>query len=260
MLLQCCSNAASHCRNGVLVQCLSALRQCLCCCNASAYCRNAVSMLVLPQYCCNADAACNALQHCYNIEAHCRNAPFVASLWQCCYCKRHCGNALWHCRNTPIFSRCCVGKTLKSVSVCLQCPVFNALGAAVPRPQSVAGRWATRCAERRVAWPSRRRRFFFSLSYCVGKTLKSVNVCLQRPISNASGLAVPRPQSVAGRWAGQRTERRVAWPWRRPECNFLSCFGRMVCGKTRCRGKTGVAMQCTPSHLETLRTAPLKTP
>ena len=115
-------------------------------------------------------------------------------------------------------------------------------------------------AERRVAWPWRRRRFFFSLSYCVGKTLKSVNVCLQCPVFNASGAAVCRPQSVAGRWAGRRAERRVAWPWRRPECNFLSCFGRIVCGKTRCRGKTGVAMQCTASRLETLRTAPLKTP
>ena len=93
------------------------------CCNAPAHCGNAriaampqriaaipVSMLVLPQSCRNADAACNALQHCRNIycrniEAHCRNAPFVASLRQCCYCKGHCGNALWHCRNTPIFSR-----------------------------------------------------------------------------------------------------------------------------------------------------------
>ena len=70
-----------------------------------------VSMLVLLQYCRNADVACNALQHCrntycHNIEAHCRNAPFVASLRQCCYCKGHCGNVLWHCRNTPIFSRC----------------------------------------------------------------------------------------------------------------------------------------------------------
>ena len=47
-----------------------------------------ISMLVLPQYCPNADAASNALQHCRNtycrnIEAHCRNAPFVASLRQC---------------------------------------------------------------------------------------------------------------------------------------------------------------------------------
>ena len=98
-------------------------------CNAASHCRNArivampqriaaipVSMLVLPQYCRNADAACNALQHCRNtycrnIEAHCRNAPFVASLRQCCYCKGHCGNALWHCYNTLIFSRCmlCTG-------------------------------------------------------------------------------------------------------------------------------------------------------
>ena len=36
----------------------------------------------------------------------------------------------------------CVGKTLNSVNVCLECPVFNALGAAVCRPQSLAGRWA----------------------------------------------------------------------------------------------------------------------
>ena len=98
-LLQCYSNAASHCRNGVLLQCLSALLAI------------PVSMLVLPQYCRNADAACNALQHCRNtycrnIEAHCRNAPFVASLQQCYYCKGRCGNALWHCCNTPIFSRC----------------------------------------------------------------------------------------------------------------------------------------------------------
>ena len=99
----------------------------------------------------------------------------------------------------------------------------------------------------------------FSLSYCVGKTLKSVNVCLQCPVFNASGAAVCRPRCLAGRWAGRRAKRRVAWPWRRPECNFLSCFGRIVCGKMRCRGKTSVAMQCTASHLETLRTAPLKT-
>ena len=168
----------------------------------------------------------------------------------------------WPWRRRRIFFLCRIvlAKTLKSVNVCLQRPVFNASGPAVCRPQSVAGRWAGRRAERRVAWPSRRRRFFFSLSYCVGKTLKSVNVCLQRPVFNASGLAVCRPQSVAGRWAGRRAERRVAWPWRRPECNFLSCFGHNICGKTRCRGKTGAAMQCTASRLETLRTTPLKTP
>ena len=168
----------------------------------------------------------------------------------------------WPWRRRRIFFSLsyCVGKTLKSVNVCLQCPVFNASGVAVCRPQCLAGRWAGRRAERRVAWPWRRRRFFFSLSYCVGKTLKSVNVCLQCPVFNASGPAVCRPRCLARRWAGQRAERRVAWPWRRPECNFLSCFGRIVCGKTRCRGKTGVAMQCTASRLETLRTAPLKTP
>ena len=98
------------------------------------------------------------------------------------------------------------------------------------------------------------------LSYCVSKTLKSVNVCLQCPVFNALGAVVCRPQWLAGRWAGRHAERRVAWPWRRPECIFLSCFGCIVCGKMRCRGKTGVAMQCTANRLETLRTAPLKTP
>ena len=154
----------------------------------------------------------------------------------------------------------CVGKTLKCVDVCLQRLVFNASGVAVCRPQCLAGRWAGRCTERRVVWPWQKRRFSFSLSYCVGKTLKFVNVCLQCPVFNALGAAVCHPRCLAGRWAGRRTERRVAWPWQRPECNFLSCFGRIVYGKMRSRGKTGVAMQCTASRLETQRTAPLKTP
>ena len=75
-----------------------------------------------------------------------------------------------------------------------------------------AARWAGRCAERRVAWPWRRRRFSFSLSYCVGKTLKVVNVCLQCPVFNALGAAVCRPQCLAARWAGRmrRKARRLA--------------------------------------------------
>ena len=40
----------------------------------------------------------NALQHC--CDTHWHNAPFVASLWQCCYCKGHCDNAFWcYCNN-----------------------------------------------------------------------------------------------------------------------------------------------------------------
>ena len=115
----------------------------------------------------------------------------------------------------------CVGKTLKSVNVCLQRPVFNALGMAACRPRCLARRWAGRRAERRVVWPCRRRRFSFSLSYCVGKTLKFVNVCLQCLVFNALGAAVCRPQCLAGRWAGRRAQRRVTWPWRRSQIFFL---------------------------------------
>ena len=120
----------------------------------------------------------------------------------------------------------CVAKTLNSVNVCLECPVFNASGAAVCRPQCLAGRWAGRHDERRIAWPWRRRGFFFSLSYCVGKTLKCVNVCLQRPVFNASGAAVSRPHQIAARWAGRCAKRRVAWPWRRGHYNI---FGVVSC-------------------------------
>ena len=61
----------------------------------------------------------------------------------------------------------------------------------------------------------------FFLSYCVGTTLKCVNVCLQRPVFNASGAAVCCPRCLAGRWAGRGAERRVAWPWRRRRIFFL---------------------------------------
>ena len=104
----------------------------------------------------------------------------------------------------------CVGKTLNSVNVCLECPVFNALGAGVCRPQCLARRWAGQRAKMHVAWPWRRRQSFFSVSYCVGRALRSVSVCLQRLVFIALGPEVCRPQSVAGRWAGRRAKRRVA--------------------------------------------------
>ena len=61
----------------------------------------------------------------------------------------------------------------------------------------------------------------FSLSYCVGKTINSVNVCLECPVFNASGAALCRLQCLAGRWAGRRAERRVAWPWGGADSFFL---------------------------------------
>ena len=165
-------------------------------------------------------------------------------------------------RAAPIlfFSIVLCWQNFKICECLLAMPSFQCIGGGSvppPMPCRTLGRAAHRKAHRLALAEAPN---LFSLSYCGGKTLKSVNVCLQRPIFNASGLAVCRPQSVAGRWAGRRAERRIAWPWRRPECNFLSCFERIVYGKTRCRGKKGVAMQCIASRLETLRTAPLKTP
>ena len=125
-------------------------------------------------------------------------------------------------RRRFFFSRSyCVGKTLKSVNVCLECPVFNASGLVVCRPQWLAGRWAGRRAQRCIAWPWRRRQFSISQSYCVGKTLKSVNVCLQCPVFHASGPTVCCPQWLARRWVKRRAEWRVAWPCRRRQCKIF---------------------------------------
>ena len=88
----------------------------------------------------------------------------------------------------------CVGKTINSVNVCLECPVFNASGAVVCRPQCLARRWAGQRAERRVAWPWRRRRIFFSLLYCVGKNVKMCEFLLATPSFQCiGGGSVPPP-------------------------------------------------------------------
>ena len=128
-----------------------------------------------------------------------------------------------------------------------------------PPPSSYALGWAMHRKVHCLAMAEGPLQFFW-YRFVLAKCYFFVNVCLKCPVFNASGVAVCHPQLVAGRWAGRRAERRVAWPWRRPECNFLSCFGRIVYGKMRCRGKTGVAMQCTTSRLKMLQTAPLKTP
>ena len=153
---------------------------------------------------------------------------------------------------------CC--QNVKMCECLLATPSFQCIGGGSvppPMPCRTLGRAAHRKARCLTLAEAPN---LFSLSYCVGKTLNCVGACLQCPVFNASGAAVCHPRCLAGRWARQRAERRVAWPWRRPECNFLSCFGHIVCGKMRCWGKTGVAMQCTASRLEMLRTAYLKTP
>ena len=132
-------------------------------------------------------------------------------------------------------------------------------GGSVPAPLSY--RTLGRAMRQKThPWPWRRGQCNFFVSYHVGKMLKSVKVCLKCPVFNALGAVVCRLQSVAGRWAGWRAKRRVAWPWRRLECIFLSCFWFAACGKTRCMGNIAVAMQCSGSHLVTLRTAPVKIP
>ena len=88
-LLQCCSNAVSHCCNGVLLQCLSALLQYPFQCS---YCHNIAAMLML-------------LAMPFNIAAT-RIATILKRIAAMLPLLHHCGNALWHCRNTPIFSRC----------------------------------------------------------------------------------------------------------------------------------------------------------
>ena len=100
-------------------------------------------------------------------------------------------------------------------------PSFQCIGGgSVPPPMAcqTLGRVARRKA-RHLALAEAPILFF--LSYCVGKTLKSVNVCLQCPVFNALGAAVCHPRCLARRWAGRHAERRVAWPWRRRRIFFL---------------------------------------
>ena len=85
------------------------------------------------------------------------------------------------------------GKTLKSVKVCLECPVFNALGAAVCRPQSLARRWAGQHSQRHIAWPWQRCQCKLFVSHRVDKKLKSVSVFLKYVVFIALAVAVYQP-------------------------------------------------------------------
>ena len=67
----------------------------------------------------------------------------------------------------------------QNVKICeclLATPSFQCIGAAVCRPQCLAGRWVGRRAEWRVAWPCGRRQRKIFVPYRVGKMLKSVSV------------------------------------------------------------------------------------
>ena len=118
----------------------------------------------------------------------------------------------------------CVVLCWQNVKICeclLATPSFQCIGGGSvppPMPCRTLGRAAGRKA-RRLALAEAP--ILFSVSYYVGKTFKFVNVCLQRPVFNALGAAVCRPQCLAGRWAMRQAKRRIAWPWRRRRILFL---------------------------------------
>ena len=112
-------------------------------------------------------------------------------------------------------------QNVKMYGCLLATPSFQCIGGGSvppPMPCQTLGRAARRKARRLALAPAPN---LFSVSYYVGKTLKCMDVCLQRPVFNASGVAVCRPQCFAERWAGRRAERRIAWPWRRRRIFFL---------------------------------------
>ena len=117
---------------------------------------------------------------------------------------------------------------IKMCECLLATPSFQCIGGGSvppPMPCRTLGRAACRKACRLALAEALN---LFSLSYCVGTTLKCVNVCLQCPVFNALGAAVCRPRCLAGRWAGRRAKRRVVWPWRRRRIFF---FCRIVLAK-----------------------------
>ena len=112
-------------------------------------------------------------------------------------------------------------QNVKMCGCLLATPSFQCIrGGSVPPPMPcrTLGRAACRKVRRLALGEAP---ILFSVSYCVGKTLKSVNVCLQRPVFNALGAAVCCTRCLAGRWAGRHAERCVAWPWRRRRIFFL---------------------------------------
>ena len=90
----------------------------------------------------------------------------------------------------PFFSVVLCWQNDKFCECLLATPSFQCIGGGSvppPMPCRTLG-WAARRKAHRLALAEALN--LFSLSYCVGKTLKCVNVCLQRPVFNASGAAV----------------------------------------------------------------------
>ena len=152
----------------------------------------------------------------------------------------------------------------QNVKICeclLAMPSFQCIGGgSVPAPNGCRTLgWAARRKARRLALADVPI-LFFSVVLC----WQNVKIC-------ECLLAMPSFQCIWGRQCAAPNALPDAGPGGAPKgaspslgggLNAIFCLvsGASSCGKTRCRGKTGVAMQCTASRLETLQTAPLKTP
>ena len=150
------------------------------------------------------------------------------------------------------FSFVLCSQNVKSVHVCLQCPVFNASGAAACRPQWLARRWA----RRRAQWRSpglgghAKPLFFFRIVFAKRKNL-CMFVC-NAQFSMHRGWQSTAPNALPDAGPGERAQWRVAWPCGRQVCKiFVPCrVGKLiksvsVCFKCAAFNTSG-AVVCRP--------------
>ena len=118
--------------------------------------------------------------------------------WRRCQCNFFCAVSCW--------------QNVKSVKVCLKCPVFNALGRQCAAPNHLPD--ARPGGALKGALPGLD--IGLNANFCVVSCCLSVKICecslKMRGFHCIGGCSVTPPR-VARRWAGRCTERRIAWPW-----------------------------------------------